>query len=258
MAEVKEIPVEKIKVGEHALRMEAEDETLDELAESIRRIGIIVPLAVVSSGGVYMLVAGHRRLLAAKKCGLQKVPCIVRDDDKAQAKEVSFAENLFRTDLSPVELAAGIKDIFDQGIMELPALAAAMHRSPHWVGAQLLILNWPIDVQQAIHEGWLSVSAASNLALVNDDTYREFLLRNAEESGATARTTAAWLQAWRSMQPPEEAIRAEPVDGQKPVTPAVPQAPCICCGEVYRADELSHVPVCVHCIKIIREVGHTR
>lgn len=253
MVEIKNIPVENVKVGDHALRLEVEDEAVEELAASIRRIGIIVPLVVAPEGDVFHLVAGHRRLAAARRVGLSEVPCCVREATEGARVEVSFAENLFRLDLSPVELAAGMKDVLTKGIMDVHALAKAMHRSEHWVNAQFSLLSWPKDVLAAIHSGWLSVSAASNLALITDDAYREFLLRNAADSGATARTTAAWLQAWRSMVPPEAAITAEPVSGDSRTTPMVPQAPCLGCGEVHRSDELSHVPMCSQCIQAVRE-----
>ena len=78
---------------------------------------------------------------------------------------------------------------------------------------------------------------------------------NAVEQGATARTTSAWLQAFRNMQPQEEAITAEPVAGATPQAPAVPQAPCFCCSQVYPVNEMSHVPVCGQCVQILRQGG---
>lgn len=257
MAKLEQIPIEKIKVGDHALRMDQEDETLFSLAASIRRIGILVPLVCRRDADSFILVAGHRRLAAAKHVGCKTVPVVVGEYDNAQSSEVSLAENLFREDLSAVEVASGIKDIIDQGVMALTDLAAAMHRSEHWIHAQIALLSWPVDVLAAVHSGVLSVSAASNLALITDDTYRGFLLDNARDSGATARTTAAWLQAWRSMAPAAEAIQAPAVSGESPTTPMVPQAPCICCSQVFRTDQLSHVPVCSSCINVIREVGHS-
>lgn len=99
MTEVKEIPVEKIQAGEHAQRMEVEDAAIDELAASIRRIGIINPLVVTDVDGTYRIVAGHRRWMAARKIGMARVPCVVRDAERGVDTEVSFAENLFRKDL---------------------------------------------------------------------------------------------------------------------------------------------------------------
>lgn len=255
MQEVSQVKIADISVGAHALRATEDDEGIDELAASIRRVGVLVPLVCRDDSGVLCLVAGHRRIKAAERVGLVSVPVVVGDYSDAQSKEVAFAENMFREDLSAVEISAGLKDVLDQNIMTVEELAKSVHRSTNWIGRMIAMLAWPDDVLAAIHDGWLSVSAANNLALITDDVYRDFLLRNAFDSGATARTTAAWLQAWRAMQPPEAAVLAEPVPGQVNLKPAVPQAPCICCGDVYRTDELSHVPACVRCIKLIREVG---
>lgn len=255
MEAIQEIPVEKIQVGSHAQRMEGEDEGVDELAGSISRIGLISPLVVVPDGDYFRLVAGHRRLKACKKLGAKAVQCLVEETGQVGEREVSFAENFFRKDLTPIETAAGIKDTLDQGIMDAPGVAAALHRSVEWIQRMVALLAWPADVLEAIHAGWLSVSAAHNVALIEDDTYRAFLLRNAQDSGATARTTAAWLQAWRSMAPAEEAVGASPVAGEVRTTPMVPQAPCLCCSQVFRTDQLSHVPVCSGCIQAIRSIG---
>lgn len=247
-----------ITVGAHALRALEDDEGIDELAASIRRVGILVPLVCRFEGDVLHLVAGHRRIRAANSVGLETVPVVVGDFSDAEAKEVAFAENMFRADLSAVEIAAGLKDALEQKIMTVEELAKSVHRSPNWVGRMVAMLAWPADVLGAVHGGWLSVSAANNLACITEDKYRDFLLTNAHDSGATARTTAAWLQAWRAYQPAEAAVQEEPVPGQVNLQPAVPQAPCLCCGLVFRTDELCHMPVCTSCIKIVRDVGSTR
>lgn len=255
--DVENIPLEKIEAGEYAQRVDSEDEGIGELAASIRRLGLLVPIVVLRHGDTFVLVAGHRRVMAAKDAGLKVVPAVVRESGGSEAKEVSFAENLFRKDLSPVELAAAITDAYQTETLTIDQLAEGLHRSAHWVQAQISLVSWPADVLEAIHNGKLSVAAASNLALVHDDIYRGFLVRQAVENGATARATAAWLQAWRSMAPPEEAVTREPVPAGERATPAVPQAPCIVCGNVFRTDELSHVPVCVRCIHTIRNIGST-
>ena len=253
--DVQNIPIELIDVGEYAQRVDSQDEGIAELAASIRRVGLLVPVVVVVQGDHFILVAGHRRILAAREAGVDHVPAVVREDVAAEAKEISFAENLFRKDLSPIELAAAMKDCLDAGTLSIEELAVGLHRSVNWVRSQVALLAWPADVLEVIHNGKLSVAAASNLAMVHEENYRLFLVSNAVQSGATARTTAAWLQAWRSMAPAEEAITREPVEAGERRIPAVPQAPCIVCANVYRTDELSHVPVCMHCIRTIRNIG---
>lgn len=255
MAEIQEIPIAKIKVGEHEQRLEAIDQDFEGLAASLVRLGVLVPLHVRPLGDQYVVICGHRRFRAAKKIGLERVPCLVLEAEAAKEGEITFAENFFRKDLSPVELACALKDCLDNEIMTVKELAAGFHKKEHWVNSMIAISHWPGDIQEAIHREQLSVSAASNLACVTDESYRAFLVRNAVEQGATARTTAAWLQAWQTMQPPEQAITAEPVAGSAPATPLVPQAPCLCCSQLFEVNMMSHVPVCGGCIQILRAAG---
>lgn len=246
------IELDKIKFGENLGRLDFEDDEVEDLAVSIGRIGMINPIMVRKKDEMFEIIAGHRRYVAAKKCGLQKIPCFVHEGKETETTEITIAENLFRTDLTPVETACMVHDIINNDIMSLDQVAAAMHRSRRWVQSQIDLLAWPNDVLEIVHQGKLSVSAAANLALIEDTTYREFLTRNAVDSGATARTTAAWLQAWRSMAPPEEALEAQPLSSGSTVAPAVPQAPCLCCGNIQRTDALATVLMCPQCIGAIR------
>ena len=255
MAKIMSVPVEKIKVGDHAQRMEGEDEGIEELARSIARIGLLVPLVVCGGPDSYVVIAGHRRLAACQIAGRKTVPCVVRKGTESAKAEMTFAENMFRKDLSPLELAAAVKDCIENKVMTVDELAAGLHRSTEWIRRMVAMLDWPADVLEVIHAEKISVSAGHNLALVDGDTYRRFLVKNAVESGATARSTAAWLQAWRSMQPMEQAVTAEPGSAESRPTPMVPQAPCLACGQVFRTDELSHVPICAGCIQAIRNAG---
>ncbi len=254
MQRVQEIPIDMIFTAEHSVRAKIEAESVNGLTSSISRIGIVCPIVVQRINNEFQVVFGHRRYRAACIANLKTVPCIVRDDSPDQVKEIAFAENFFRADLSPVEQAAAIKDVIDTGAMTVEQVAAGFHRSEHWVVRQVSLLDWPADVLAAVHAGWISVAAASNLALVEQDSYREFLLRNAEESGVTARVSASWLQAWRMMAPPEEALEAELAVEDHTQVPAVPQAPCICCSEIKRTDSLSSVLMCANCINSVRSV----
>ncbi len=252
MPKIQEIPIEKIVTGEHSVRAQISNDSVNDLLSSISRIGIVCPIVVQKDGDSYKVVFGHRRFRAAQLANLKTVSCIVRHDAVTQVKEIAFAENFFRADLSPIEQASAIKDVIDTGSMTIQQVAAGFNRTDNWVARQVSILTWPADILEAVHVGWLSVAAAANLALIEEDTYRSFLLRNAEESGCTARVSASWLQAWRSMAPPEAALEAEPVPAGRSVIPALPQAPCICCSQIKRTDELSSVLICPTCINAIR------
>ncbi len=255
MEKIVQIPIQSVMPGPHELRLKLDEDSLEELASSIRRVGVIVPLFVSGKGDDFVVIAGHRRLAAARKVGLSTVPCIVRSGEKSEATELSIVENLFRVDLTPIEQAAAMKDIIDGKIMDTEEVARMVHRSVHWVNAQLDMLKWPTDVLDLVHRGKASVAAASNLALITDDVYRAFLLRNAEDSGATARITAAWLQAWRASMPQAEAVEQPAVAGPAPALPALPQAPCLCCNQMFRTDALAMVLVCPGCVAAVRGVG---
>jgi ParB family chromosome partitioning protein len=255
MNERKEIPIGKIKVGEHEQRLDFNELDIQGLANSIGRVGLIYPCIVRAEGDSFVLVEGHRRLAAHKKLGRETVPCVEIDVEKATVSEIALAGNFFHKDLSPVELASSISDVIKSGSMTVEEMAVGFHKTPHWVKSMVAICDWPADVLEVLHAKGISVSAASNLACVTDDAYRDFLLRNAVEQGATARTTSAWLQAWRTMQPQEEAIQAEPLEGLPIHQPIIPQSPCFCCSQVFAVNEMSHVPVCGACVQILRAMG---
>jgi ParB family chromosome partitioning protein len=255
MLEVREIPISLIDEGGFDQRFELNEESIEELAGSIRRLGILVPLIIRPAGERFVRVAGRRRLAAAKKIGLSTVPCVVREMADIVGRETAFAENLFREDLTPIETAVAIAKAVEGGEADVQAVADGMRRSVDWVRRQLAMLEWPEDVLKAVHRGQLSVAAAANLACVEEPVYRAYLLENAIENGATARTTAAWLQAWRASVPAPQAVQVSPLSAGSAALPLIPQAPCFCCSVVGRTDELSHVPLCARCIGQVRRIG---
>lgn len=258
MTAIESIPIVLIKVGPHRQRSEGEDEEIQELAASMRRVGVLVPLIVRREDTGFLLVAGHRRIAAAAAAGLGEVPAIIREGNEAEAAEVSFAENFFRRDLSPVEQAAAIRECLDAGIMNIEQIAQGFHKKPAWITAQANMTTWAPEVLQAIHVKAISVSAARNLAAISDARYRNFLLHNAVENGVTARVTAAWLQAWQLSRPAEEALSTAPVDGVIPAAAVVPQAPCLFCANVFRTDALNYMPVCGTCLADFHQARERR
>lgn len=255
MQKEKAIEVKRIRMAEHEQRISEDDEDFASLVHSIGEVGLINALVVKPDGDNYTVVAGHRRLAAIRKLGYQHARCQVKDPEKQKDAAITFAENFCRRALTPLEQAGAIKDCYDQGIMSVEQMASAFHRSENWIAAQMAMVSWPADVLEAIHKKQISVAAASSLAMVDEENYRGFLVRNAVEGGATARTTAAWLQAWRANMPAMQAIEVEAVPEGQRIAPMVPQAPCLGCGTCFRTDQLSHVPMCQTCIQAIRNAG---
>jgi len=251
--ETRTILISAIMVGPHSQRFKVECEDLDHLRESIRRLGLINPVGVVGEGGGYRLVHGHRRLRACKDLGRKEIEAVILDAETQSEDEVTFAENFFRTDLTPVELAVAIAKQLESGKWTVEQIAAGFHRSADWVRRQIAITEWPDEILGALHSGGLSIAAAEPLAQVTEAASREFFVRQAVESGATARTTSSWLQGWRAMLPPSAAVQISPGPGGSSPAPAVPQVPCIVCSNVFRVDAVSHVPVCCECVRHLRD-----
>jgi len=135
-------------------------------------------------------------------------------------------------------------------------------RSEKWILDRLELLAWPQCLMMAVHHGKLSVAAAKNLAKIDKPEVQEMYVDYAVDSGATARTTAAWLQSYKMGIVEEDPTEIEPEEGPKALPPVVPYTPCVICGEKYEMAKLRYTPVCAECggvlVDIARELRHER
>lgn len=143
------------------------EETLKQLADSIREQGILQPLLVISEGGRYRIVAGERRFRAARIAGLDTVPCIVRDMDHIRQMEATLIENLQREDLNPMESAQAIRALMQQCGYTQEAAAERLGKSRPVIANLLRLLSLPEEVQRMIRKGELSQGHAKVLAGVS-------------------------------------------------------------------------------------------
>jgi len=131
-------------------------ESLDELAESIKRYGVIQPIIVSKKGNYFEIVAGERRWRASKKAGLTEIPCIVRERDERTNKEIALIENIQRQDLNPIEKARGFRQLMDEyGITQMQ-LSEIIGISRSAVANTVRILNLDERVIQLALEGKLT------------------------------------------------------------------------------------------------------
>ena len=103
-----------IEPNELQARKVFNEETLDELATSIKRYGVIQPIIVTKKDNYYQIVAGERRWRASKKAGMTEIPAIVREDDERRSREISLIENIQREDLNPIDKARGFKVLMEE------------------------------------------------------------------------------------------------------------------------------------------------
>ena len=154
---VREIPVKDIQRNEEQPRSRFPDETIKELAASIRTYGVVQPVVVRQlPTGVYQLVAGERRLRASRLAGLDVVPAIIRDVDETGALELAMVENLQREDLNPIDEARGYESLMELSGTTQSNVAERVGRDRSTVANSLRLLDLPPDVQDLLVEGELS------------------------------------------------------------------------------------------------------
>jgi len=164
-----QIEVEKIKPNPYQPRRDFNDEEIEELARSIREFGVIQPLVVTKieketetgTSVEYELIAGERRLLAAKKIGLRTVPAIVKRVDIGKAKlEMALVENIQRSNLNPIETARGYARLQDEFNLTQQEIAARVGKSRAAVANTMRLLTLPSDLQEALLMGKITTSQA--------------------------------------------------------------------------------------------------
>jgi ParB family chromosome partitioning protein len=151
-----EVPVGEILPGAMQPRNGMDDDSLNELAESIRENGIMQPLIVRPREGGYELIAGERRWRAAQMAGLARVPIVIRDVDDRTALELALVENLQRENLDPIEEAKGYAQLMDQFDLTQEEIAAKVGKNRATVANALRLIKLPAEVQTYVRDGLLS------------------------------------------------------------------------------------------------------
>lgn len=138
---VKELKIIEVEPNRDQPRKRFDEEALEELAESIKRYGLIQPIVVAKKDNYYQIIAGERRWRASKKAGLTTIPAIIREDDEKKNKEIALIENIQREDLNAVEKAIGIKLLMEQNGLSQMEVADLLGKSRSAIANTLRILN---------------------------------------------------------------------------------------------------------------------
>jgi len=168
-------------------RKKFDEESLKELADSIKIHGVLQPILVVERDGRYLIVAGERRWRASKIAGLKEIPCLVADFSNSEIKEISIIENLQRADLSPIEEAKAIKELVDEFGWTQDVIAERLGKSRPAISNTLRILNLEPEVIKMIEEGKLSAGHAKSLVVVTDRDAQIRLAKQVCEKKLTVR-----------------------------------------------------------------------
>jgi ParB family chromosome partitioning protein len=172
------LPLEKLKANPNQPRKVFEPGELAELADSIREHGIIQPVIAEDAGdGSYFIVAGERRIRAAKMAGLSEAPVILRNYNEEKRMEIALIENIQRANLNPLEEAAAYKRLMEISGLSQDEVAAKVGKNRSTVANALRLLKLPRRIQESIQEGKLSPGHARAILSIADEKKQDLLFR---------------------------------------------------------------------------------
>jgi ParB family chromosome partitioning protein len=197
--ELVQIPLGSIKPNSRQPRRRFDAEGISELAESVRAQGLVQPVVVRPvPGGTWELIAGERRLRAAKAAGLATIPALVRESDDRDSLLLALVENVAREDLSPIEEARAYSVLMDEFSLSLGDVAERVGRSKPTISNRIRLLELPEDVIGLLERGLISEGHARAILAVPGHDERRALARQVVRKGLTVRATeraARWAGA---------------------------------------------------------------
>lgn len=176
-SQIMQLDLTMIDINSMQPRTKFTDYEMEDLTNSIKEYGIIQPLIVCPKGGRYELIAGERRLRAAKSAGLSKVPVIIRNAKAQEKLEVALIENIQRENLNPIDLANAYKRLIDEFNLTQDAVAKRLGKSRPVVTNTMRLLNLPEEIKLALIDGRISEGHAKLLAGLDSEPKQMTLFR---------------------------------------------------------------------------------
>ncbi len=216
-----EIPVSAIRPNVNQPRRSFSEAGIKELSASIRGVGILQPLVVRSTESGFEIIAGERRLRAAKEAGLEMVPVLIRQAAESESMELALVENLQREDLNPLETATAYQALIDGFGLSREQLALRMGKSRAAVTNTLRLAQLPVSVQELLRDGKLSEGHARTLLSLENEQQMLRISERVQEEKLSVRKTEELVRqmlvnpAEDSPQATEQRDKEEPTDFDK-------------------------------------------
>lgn len=189
------VDIRKIEPNRQQPRQYFDEESLKELAESIKSFGVIQPLIVKDCGSHYAIIAGERRFRAARMAKLTELPVIIKDYSEMETLQIALIENIQRQDLTPIEEAACYKRLIEDFFFSPEDIAEKIGKSKYAVTSAVHLLELDARVQQLVAEGRLTASHARVLLTVKDGDLQYECAQKAAEEGLSVRGTETAIAA---------------------------------------------------------------
>ncbi len=165
---LKNLNINEVEPNRNQPRKKFNQEALEELADSIKKYGVIQPIVVTKQEDYYEIIAGERRWRASKLAGLTEIPVIIRENDQRKNKEIALIENIQREDLNAYEKALGIKNLMEDYELTQEEVAKILGKSRSTIANSVRILNLNPDVLEFAKEGKLTEGHCKALMAITD------------------------------------------------------------------------------------------
>ena len=188
VSSVAEVPLSALRPNPQQPRHEFDEASLKELADSIREKGVLQPiLAEADKDGAYIIIAGERRVRAARMAGLQKIPVVVRQFSQQEKLEIALIENVQRDDLTPIEEALAYRRLMEMADLSQEQIAVKVGKDRSTIANTLRLLKLPEDARDALSRGAISAGHARALLMLVNPSDQQVLLRRIVERGVSVR-----------------------------------------------------------------------
>ena len=198
--ELRNLKIIDVEPNRNQARKIFDQNSLEELADSIKMYGVIQPIVVTEKEGYYSIIAGERRWRAAKRAGLTEIPAIVREGDEKKNKEISLIENIQREDLNPIEKAQGIKALIDEYHLTQEEIGKIIVKARSSVANTIRILNLSPKVLELVKQGKLSEGHCRSLLMETDPEEQYKMAMRIINNDQTVRQVEAKIHRKRNVR----------------------------------------------------------
>lgn len=202
---ITQVPLKKLSPDPNQPRKNFDQESLNELADSIKQHGIVQPLIVAKNGNDYTIIAGERRYRAAQQLNLTDVPVIVRSFDDQQNLEISLIENIQREDLTKLEQAAAFVRLHDEFNLDYKEIGRQVGRSESSIVNIMRLLKLPIKAKGALNKGVITEGHARQIVALKDEPSQLKLLELIIKNNWTVRQAEQFVVGHKKAGPEQKA-----------------------------------------------------
>lgn len=202
---INDIPLSQIKPNPEQPRVDFDDDSLDELASSIRELGIIQPVSLRKTGpDSYMIIAGERRYRASVRAGLTSIPAYIRTANDAEMSEMALIENIQREDLNAIEIALTFRKLIEQYNLTQERLSERIGKKRATIANFLRLLRLPAEVQLGLRDRRLDMGHARALLTIDNPSVQLRLYDKIISEGLSVRKVEELAQKWKKEQNEED------------------------------------------------------